>query len=49
MDAPAPAPSIVPAIEEHQPSCFALEEEKGEGWKGAGASAPAIRELRPSL
>ena len=22
------------AIDEHQPSCFALEEEKGEGWNG---------------
>ena len=26
-------PSV--ATEEHQPSCFALEEEKGEGWKGS--------------
>jgi hypothetical protein len=25
-------PSI--AVEEHQPSCFAFEEEKGGGWKG---------------
>ena len=23
------------AAEEHQPSCFALEEEKGGGWKGS--------------
>jgi hypothetical protein len=35
--------------EEHQPSCFALEEEKGEGWKGSGAMGPAINEARPSL
>ena len=37
------------AAEEHQPSCFALEEEKGEGWKGSGAMGPAIKEARPSL
>ncbi len=37
------------AAEEHQPSCFALEEEKGEGWKGSGAMGPAINEARPSL
>jgi hypothetical protein len=35
--------------EEHQPSCFALEEERGEGWKGSGAMGPAINEARPSL
>ena len=23
--------------DERQPSCFALEEERGEGWKGGGA------------
>lgn len=44
------APAIAPADEEeHQPSCFALEEEKGEDWKGTGASGPAIKETRPSL
>ena len=32
-----------------KPSCFALEEEKGEGWKGSGAMGPAINEARPSL
>jgi hypothetical protein len=37
------------AADEHQPSCFALEEEKGEGWKGSGAMKPAINEARPSL
>jgi len=43
-------PPIPPSMvaEEHQPSCFALEEEKGEGWKGGGAKKPAIKE-RPSL
>jgi len=35
--------------EEHQPSCFGLEEERGEGWKGSGAMGPAINEARPSL
>jgi hypothetical protein len=45
-----PAPEAAPsAAEEHQPGCFALEEEKGEGWKGAGASGPAIKDKRPSL
>jgi hypothetical protein len=44
-------PDIPPSFiaEEHQPSCFALEEEKGEGWKGSGAMGPAINEVRPSL
>jgi hypothetical protein len=40
----------VPAIlNEHQPSCFALEEEKGEGWKGGGGAKPTVNETRPSL
>jgi hypothetical protein len=34
---------------EHQPSCFGLEEERGEGWEGRGAMGPAINEARPSL
>jgi hypothetical protein len=34
---------------EHQPSCFALEEEKGGDWKGSGGSRPAIKEAKPSL
>ena len=42
-----PAPST-PA-DEHQPSCFALEEEKGEDWTGVGAMKPIINEVRPSL
>jgi DNA-directed RNA polymerase alpha subunit len=28
------------AAAEHQPSCFALEEEKGGGWKRSGAMGP---------
>jgi hypothetical protein len=35
--------------EEHQPSCFALEEERGAVWKGGGAMGPAINEARPNL
>jgi hypothetical protein len=34
---------------EHQPSCFALEEERGEGWKGSGATMPNINEAKSSL
>jgi len=39
--------SIVTEV--HQPSCFAWEEEKGEGWNGSGAMGPSINEARPSL
>jgi hypothetical protein len=44
-------PEIPPVMEaeEHQPSCFGGEEEKGEGWKGSGATGPAINEARPRL
>jgi hypothetical protein len=38
-----------PAPEEHKPSCFALEEEKGEGWKGVGAMKSLVNEVRPTL
>jgi flagellar biosynthesis/type III secretory pathway protein FliH len=38
-----------PPADEHQPSCFALEEEKGEMWKGTGATRPELNESRPSL
>jgi hypothetical protein len=37
------------AADERQPSCFALEEEKGEHWKGAGKMVALINEARPSL
>ena len=33
--------------DEHQPGCFALEEERGGNW--IGSSAPVIKEARPSL
>jgi hypothetical protein len=38
-----------PAADEHQQSCFAMEEERGEGWSGSGAMGPAINEARSSL
>jgi hypothetical protein len=39
-----------PAVpDEHQPSCFGLEEERGGNWEGSGGSKPAIKEARPSL
>jgi len=33
--------------DEHQPGCFALEEEKGGNWTGNGV--PVIKEARPTL
>jgi hypothetical protein len=33
--------------DEHQPGCFALEEERGGHWTGSGI--PAIKEARPTL
>jgi hypothetical protein len=33
--------------DEHQPGCFALEEERGGNWAGSGV--PAINEAKPSL
>ncbi len=38
-----------PIADEHQPSCFALEEEKGADWKGGGAAGRTINEVKPSL
>jgi hypothetical protein len=37
------------AADEHKPSCFALEDEKGEGWKGVGAMKSLVNEARPTL
>lgn len=37
------------AADERQPSCFALEEERGEHWTGSGAMTRVINEARPSL
>ena len=46
-----PADTTVPstAANEHHPSCFALEEERGERWKGTGATKPSVNETKPSL
>ncbi len=35
------------APDEHQPGCFALEEERGGHWMGTGV--PVIKEARPTL
>jgi hypothetical protein len=35
--------------DEHGPSCFGCEEEKGANWTGAGGMHPEIKEKRPSL
>ena len=43
-----PTETLRPAVpDEHQPGCFALEEERGDGWKGSGV--PTIKEARPTL
>ena len=35
--------------EEHQPGCFAMEDERGEYWRGTGAARPLINERQPTL
>jgi hypothetical protein len=43
-----PTETLRPAVpNEHQPGCFALEEEKGDHWTGSGV--PSIKEARPTL
>ena len=42
-------PPISAATDERQPSCFGLEEERGEDWKGSGAMKSVINDSRPSL
>jgi hypothetical protein len=43
-----PTETLRPAVPvERQPGCFALEEERGDGWKGSGV--PVIKETRPTL
>ena len=34
---------------EHQPGCFALEEERGGNWRGSGGTVPTVKETKPSL
>jgi hypothetical protein len=43
-----PTETLRPAVpDEHQPGCFALEEERGGNW--TGGSVPVIKEARPTL
>jgi hypothetical protein len=43
-----PTETLRPAVPvERQPGCFALGEERGDGWKGIGV--PVIKETRPTL
>jgi hypothetical protein len=44
-----PTQTLQPVVlpDERQPSCFALEEEKGGHWTGSGI--PVIKEARPTL
>ena len=35
--------------DDHDSGCFALEEEKGEGWGGVGATKPLVNDKRPTL
>jgi outer membrane lipopolysaccharide assembly protein LptE/RlpB len=43
-----PTETLRPAVpDEHQPGCFALEEERGGNW--TGSSVPVIKEARPTL
>jgi len=46
---PVEQESPAPIEQERQPSCFALEDEKGEDWKGTGATRSQIIDVRPSL
>jgi len=45
-----PTETLRPAMpDEHQSSCFGLEEERGGSWKGSGGTVPSIKEAKPSL
>jgi hypothetical protein len=45
-----PTETLRPVVrEEHQPGCFALEEERGGSWKGSGGTVPSVKEAKPSL
>jgi hypothetical protein len=43
------AEAAAPLPDEHAASCFALEEEKGEGWHGVGAMKSLLNDRRPTL
>jgi hypothetical protein len=43
-----PTQTARPAVpDEHQPGCFALEEERGGHW--TGSVVPVVKEARPTL
>ncbi len=44
-----PEPTLPTTPDERQASCFALEEEKGEDWKGTGTTGLVINEAKSSL
>ena len=45
-----PTETLQPAVpDEHQPGCFAAEEERGSSWTGSGRTVPSIKEAKPSL
>ena len=45
-----PLETLRPSVlDEHQPGCFALEEERGGNWKGSGGMVPSVKEAKPSL
>jgi len=45
-----PTGTLRPAVpDEHQPGCFALEEERSGNWNGSGGTVPFVKEAKPSL
>jgi hypothetical protein len=45
-----PTETLRPAVpDEHQPGCFAFEEETGGNWKGSAGTVPFVKEAKPSL
>lgn len=41
--------SLARVTNDHQPGCFAHEEEMGENWNGSGAAKPVLKETYPTL
>ena len=41
--------NVPSADDERGQGCFALEEERGEGWHGTGATTVLIKDVRPTL
>jgi hypothetical protein len=45
-----PTKTLRPGVpDEHEPGCFALEEERGGNWTGSGGTEPSVKEAKPSL